>query len=281
MLWENEAQLLFDTVSKKYTGSGELIDLGSFTGSSAYFMAKGLCSTPFAGSNKIHCFDRFVVGSKISQRFIKEKFDQHIDIGDSFRHIFENNLAQYSEHINVYECNFLEYSWSKKNVELLFIDLAKTKALHSKVVAEFFDCLETDKSHVFHQDFHWPALPWIAVTMHLLQDCFQITCEKSDTTRAWVCVKKPNKNVLEKCVNYEFNSTDQIAIIDEFCQEEKQSDRDTLPFEIMKLKLGKNNKEYDFYKQINYLKENYIGNPKALNWCKYFLNIDLTESLSA
>lgn len=273
MLWEDEAQLLHRTVKERFQFEGALIDLGSFTGSSAYYMAQALESIAKGRDAKIHSHDQFTImhGTGMGISFIEKNFGEKLSKGDSFRHIFDRNISPFKHLIETHECDFLKYKWTGGLVELLFIDIAKTQSLNSKVITEYFTHLEPERSIVFHQDFHWPALPWITVTMHLMNDFFDLFEDKANTTRAWTCKKTPDTEIINKCVEYRFSKADELAIVSEFIEEESAMGRETLPFEIMKLRLGSKVNEFNYEESIQDFKGKFEGNKTAAHWEKHFL----------
>lgn len=273
MLWEEEAQLLSSIVQNNCRLEGALVDLGSFTGSSTYYMAQALDAIADGKDTRIHSFDQFILMHRngADLNFIRKNFGENLSKGDSFRFIFDRNIAPFKHRIETHAGNLLEYQWTEGRIELLFIDLAKTQPLNSKVITEFFPHLEPELSLVLHQDFHWPALPWITVTMHLMRDCFELYEDKVGTTRAWRCKKSPNTGLIQKCAQYNFSKSDELDIVSEFIDEERAMGRDTLPFEIMKLNLGSSVETFDYDQNVEVFKSRFKGNSQAEHWEKHFL----------
>lgn len=144
--------------------------------------------------------------------------------GDSIRSIFDDNLTPFRDMINVFEGDYMNQKISSSPAEILFVDLSKSRELNSKIISDYFSNLIPEKSILLHQDFHWPELPWIVGTMHLMKDNFELLHDKANTTRVWKLKKPIEKSIFKKSIDYDFSLDDQISIIGEFMEGEKRMD---------------------------------------------------------
>ena len=94
--------------------------------------------------------------------------------GDDFYDIFEYQIGKYQEFVKPHRGDFMLEKWNGSPIELLFIDLAKTKDLHDHIVEQFFPSLVPAQSLVMHQDFYFSWLPYIHTYMQYLSHRFEV-----------------------------------------------------------------------------------------------------------
>jgi predicted O-methyltransferase YrrM len=126
-----ERKLLFHLARDVIAGAGAVVDAGSFCGASAACMAAGLAARQKPTNCKIHCFDQFIVDSDTMVKL----FDEYgggrtLKMGESFLPIFREAVADNISLIAVHSGDILKQRWDpKKEIELLFVDVAKTLRL--------------------------------------------------------------------------------------------------------------------------------------------------------
>lgn len=167
MLSAQELELLYTLGCERYTGRGEIIDGGAFLGGSTLALASGLRDNPraFDKQGRVHSYDRF-----ISDIFVP-RFIQGYPEGTSTRPYYEGVIAEVASHVTVHEGDITTMPWSHdRDIEILFIDVAKSWEINDFVLHQFFPRLIPGVSTVIQQDYHWPHTPWLSITMELLAD---------------------------------------------------------------------------------------------------------------
>jgi hypothetical protein len=185
MLGLEERKLLYQLARYCYTGEGEVVELGAFCGASTCCLAAGLRENPSAAGHHIHSYDSFVANEPYLVDFIRTQLGESLQMGASFASIFRRATAEFADIMEVHEGDLLQQTWpSQLPIEILFVDVAKTLALSSKVLTEFFVHLTPGKSIVIHQDFYHPTAFYLPVVMDVLRDHFSII----ETGRDWSVV---------------------------------------------------------------------------------------------
>lgn len=167
MLSAQELELLYLATRDRYTGRGEIVDGGAFLGGSTLALACGVRDNPKLADRRgrVHSYDRF-----ISDRHVP-KFIEGYPLGSSTRPYYESAIAGVAEHVTVHEGDIRKESWpAEREIEVLFIDIAKNWETNDHLLAQFFPRLIPGLSTVIQQDYHWPHGPWHSVTMELLAD---------------------------------------------------------------------------------------------------------------
>ena len=109
-----------------YLGTGAIVDLGCWLGSTTIALAKGLAanSSPQARSSTIHAFDQFVWEAWMGETSccrgseIEGKFKP----GESFLDEFHKRTAPWSDRIQVYTGDLCQIGWGGAPIEFLLID---------------------------------------------------------------------------------------------------------------------------------------------------------------
>lgn len=214
LLGLEERKLLYELARDVYTGRGAIVELGAFCGASTCCLAAGLRDNPRRAGQQIHSYDQFTADEPYLVDFVRAKFGQTIELGQSFYPIFRRATQQFARLVEVHTGNLLEQAWSlDAPIEILFVDIAKTLALSGKVLTEFFKHLEPQMSLVIHQDFYHPTAFYLPVIMDFLSDHFTII----EAGRDWSVVFRldsaiPDKE-LETASLYKFSFVQQRAAL--------------------------------------------------------------------
>jgi predicted O-methyltransferase YrrM len=190
MLSEEEIRLLRWATHEYYEGEGEIIDAGCFLGGSTMALAEGLARNERTSARQmtIHTFDRFIVHPHEMGAFYITPFAQ-IQSAGSFRASFEENVTPLRSRIQVTEGDLLQQVWSKKPVEILFVDVAKTPQLNEHLIKEFFPQLIPGRSLLIQQDYNWHGLPWLVLGMDFFAEKFEILDDLPYGTRMYRCIQ--------------------------------------------------------------------------------------------
>ena len=174
MLTEPELQLLHWLGAEYWSGEGKILDGGCFLGGSTASLASGVAAggKETAGEPPIVTYDLFRL-DQFMPVHLSDADAEELDEGDSFRGIFDRNIAPWSELVEVREGDITQYGWSGEPIEVAFLDLLKTWPLNDYVLREFFGSMIPGRTILVQQDFTHEFCPWIHVTMGMLDDYFE------------------------------------------------------------------------------------------------------------
>jgi hypothetical protein len=166
MLSRREKRMLFWLALNYYSRAGAVVDLGAYLGGSAICLAAGLRAQGVT-DRVLHSYDLFKLGAYELER----DFPDGAPPGNSTRSIFDANLMAYADLLATHEGDLLEQRWDGSDVEILFVDIAKSSASWDHVVEQFFPALIPGRSVVVMQDYLFErGGPWHQVVMEHLQD---------------------------------------------------------------------------------------------------------------
>jgi hypothetical protein len=183
MLNPEELRMLRWLTAEFYLGAGAIIDAGCFLGGSTVCLAQGLRDA--RRTTKIDSFDLFVASSFEAQVFGLGDFQE----GESFRHVFDQQTANYTDLIRVHSGDILHANWQPEPIELLFIDLAKKKEINDHIIMTMFPQLIPRRSVVIQQDYLHYYLPWIHITMERMVEHFELLCDTKYNSVVFGCIK--------------------------------------------------------------------------------------------
>lgn len=177
MLSIDEVNYLHWLGKTQYTGTGRVVELGSFLGGSTLALSKGLAQNP-AWKQPLLAYDRFIMFNDQENRYA------HIaSPGESFLPVFQNNLRAYKDHITtrpmgipdpIPGVDHTEALYPEREpIEILFVDAAKSWPVHLTILKVFGPHLIPDKSVVIQQDFKWATVFYLPLHMYQLRSCFE------------------------------------------------------------------------------------------------------------
>ncbi|MGE7154637.1 class I SAM-dependent methyltransferase [Methylorubrum rhodesianum] len=222
MLGPREASLLYYLARDRFAGYGEIIDAGAFLGSSAYCLAKGLDENARVQnkSGRLHSYDLFHLWTEpgVSQtdmsEFLKRTYGIDTAGQESTFHIYSRNLGALARHVRIHQGDILQEQWTGRPIEILFIDICKTRPIWQHVIRIFFKSLIPGVSIVVHQDWHHTALPYLHVAQEYMAEYFEILEPKADDSAAFRLIDRIPDNVIEAAAAYRFSNQEQIALVD-------------------------------------------------------------------
>jgi hypothetical protein len=171
MLSVAERRLLYWLGAEHARGDGAIVDAGCFVGGSTVALAEGVRANSHVTGARIDAFDRFVVDEFMAEHYLAR---YGLRPGESFRHVFDANTAAVRDLLVVHEGDFAAAEWEEHPIEVLFVDIAKTWELNDIVTRRFFPWLVPERSIVVQQDLAHAFCPWLAVTMELLAEHFEL-----------------------------------------------------------------------------------------------------------
>lgn len=151
------------------TGSGAIVDLGAWLGSTTATMAMGLSAnpSPAARATVLHAYDQFAWDPRFDYHAPPTRLGPYRE-GDSFRPEFELVVSRWRDRIAVHEGDLLQETWSGGPIELLLVDAMKTWEMASHIVREFYPALPPGVGHLIQQDFSHCFTPWVPLTSYRL-----------------------------------------------------------------------------------------------------------------
>src|SRR5215813_12985705 len=177
MIKGEERAWLRNYAASRYTGSGAIVDLGCFVGSSTIALADGLRDNRKHADAKVHAYDRFLWDEFLQEWWAKKGFPPPRVSGDSLLPEFLRRTAPWKEQIVVHQEDLNGARWDKTAIEFLFIDAMKSSQLAEAIARAFFPYLIPGVSHIAHQDFIHYFTSWIHLLQFKLRNYFEIVAE--------------------------------------------------------------------------------------------------------
>jgi len=171
MLTFSERALLY-SLGRGLAPGAAIVDAGCFLGGSTVSFALGVSEQLVQPRPVIHSYDLFLVDHSASTHYAALIGDR--PIGSDLRPVFEQVVgADLLPYVEVHGGDLTSHRWSGEPIDVLFVDVAKTWELNDHVMHEFFPALVPGRSVVVQQDYVHEWLPWIHITMQLLDSCFE------------------------------------------------------------------------------------------------------------
>lgn len=145
-----ELQCLVE-VGAAYTGQGAICDVGCGIGGSTAAIASGVAKSGFVPNRQIHAYDLFDAYA-----------NTHATI-----EAFSRNTDPFREYIEIHEGDIVDAKLPMDPIEILFIDIAKTRESHIATVEKFVPRLG-ERWTLLNQDFGRPHLIWICLSFAVL-----------------------------------------------------------------------------------------------------------------
>jgi hypothetical protein len=152
--------------------NGVIVDGGCYTGASTVCFAEGLRQSNLPQRKRrerIWSYDLFRATPAIAQHYLQ---GSGLTAGDSFRPIFEANVAQYAEYIKVHEGDIRRAPVPPQPIAILFLDVLWSWDTTISVGRNFYPKLQPGRSILIQQDFSYPFYPWVILSMGQLSDFF-------------------------------------------------------------------------------------------------------------
>ena len=186
MLGGEERQFLYWYARDKYTGGGEIVELGAFLGQSASALGAGLAVNPRCTDKRgrVHSFDRFAYEKSFYAQYLDEPLAEGADTLPSVR----RNLGAYADYVAAVKGEIVAAQWGSP-IELLFVDFTQTWQHHDAVARIFYPHLQIG-SYLAHQDYLYVVCYWLHVWMEYYSDYFRcVSPHILNATAVWELVK--------------------------------------------------------------------------------------------
>lgn len=151
MISQSERRFLYWLASKKHSGVGELIEIGTWLGCSTIHLAAGLRDG--STQDKVNAFDDYVWRPGMG-----EKSGLEIAEGDSFFPNFINNIAALRAQIEPRVASANDLEWKGGKIETLVIDAPKSWRTIRRVFKQLAPQFIRGKTRIALQDYlHLPS----------------------------------------------------------------------------------------------------------------------------
>lgn len=225
MLGAQESLLYYYLARDYYTGTGAIIDAGSFLGKSASCLAAGLLDNPWAAKPVIHCYDHFQAENN-QIWFLQHKCQVTAQTGQDIRHLFDQQTSNIRHMLHVHQQDFRQVTWQYGPIEILLIDIAKSQQLWANVISQMFTKLIPGISLVIHQDYHHILLPpYIQVVMQSLKDYFTLVIPKINSTAVFMLQQTIPQTIIDTCINYQYTLQQQTKLLQDATDQLPQQHR--------------------------------------------------------
>jgi hypothetical protein len=154
---------------------GLIIDAGCFVGASTVAFAQGIERSRLsenARAKRIISYDLFYASQNIIDQALP---DSGLSEGDSFEPIFRNNIRPYAHYIDVRSGDIINATAPSRPITVLFVDVLWSAEATVHFGRTFYPMLERRRSALVHQDFVYPYLPWLILSMGMLMNKFSIS----------------------------------------------------------------------------------------------------------
>jgi hypothetical protein len=171
MLTPRERGLLY-SLGRTAPPETQIVDAGCFLGGSTVPLALGASERLQEPCRLVHSYDLFRVdyAARMHHPGLVGRLEDGHDLRPLFEEIVGDQLMRYVE---VHAGDLMDQHWSGEPVGVLFVDVAKNWGLADQIVHQFFPALVPGRSVVVQQDYIHEWLPWIHITMQLLERCFE------------------------------------------------------------------------------------------------------------
>ena len=167
MLSDEEGQFLFWLARDYAKGVGGIADLGCFAGGSTARLAAGVAAA--GRTSPVLAYDHFTIQEHQKERYLYPAGIAPFS-GRNMMPAVKQLLAPWREIVAFKPGDLLQKGWPAGNIEILFIDAAKTPETADGIATEFFPYLIPGHSVIVQQDYlHWRQ-PWVPAQMELFGD---------------------------------------------------------------------------------------------------------------
>lgn len=183
-----------------YRGIGEVVDLGSWFGSTTVPLIRGLLQNPnFKNSHrKLYAYDMFVWEEWMIPYIQHTKWKDKFLPGDDFLPAFKDVVLPYRKYIHVVKADLTQSSWIEKPIEFLLVDAMKSWELLNAIQSIFYPFLIPGKSVVVHQDFSHYYTYWIHLLQYRFRNYFEFMQDISGGSAVFLYQKKIPAEMLQK-----------------------------------------------------------------------------------
>jgi hypothetical protein len=167
-------RVMLHWLAREFPSDGHIIDAGCFLGGSTLPLATGLKLR--GGAGKIHSYDMFLAGK---DGYSLNLIGNGKKRGETLLDLFGKSIEDYASMINVYAGDIMTAGVPNVPVDILFVDIAKSREINRKIVHDFFSLMTPGRSILIQQDYNDHSCQWVNATMELLKDSFERLTDES------------------------------------------------------------------------------------------------------
>jgi hypothetical protein len=198
MIGHEERRMLYWLSNCYYVGEGLVVDAGAYAGASAFCLAAGMSRSRVSSGplSRVMSYDLFKAVDQYVARAISNDFHK-ISVGDSYLDVFKYQTALYANIVDIFAGDFLEAPVPGAQIEILFVDVAKSPNLNQHVATQYISRLIPGRSILVQQDYYHCWHPYMQITMEALADYFELVDPLvTNQSRMWKLLQLPSAAVL-------------------------------------------------------------------------------------
>lgn len=196
---EDDQHYLYWLASTQYQGIGVAVEIGTWFGSSAGYLAAGLAKSGTGGT--LYCYDRFSFRESDTHKALEQGFDfSAFHVGDDTRPFVQQHLVPLYDSTHLITSEIEHIQWNCGPIELLHLDAPKRWIDIIKVLEVFGPFLIEGKTIVVLQDFCMPRAYALPLIFGALADSFELVHVPSEHSTMAVFVYK-KKFVIDEHLN--------------------------------------------------------------------------------
>ncbi len=169
MLSLAEKRYLYGLTFGEYEGRGAVVEIGSWLGNSAAYLARGLKDRGFPV--QVYCYDRFV--SDASEVVKAHAQGLSLEEGQDALPLFRSYLKEFGPGVVAFKTRVEELRWDEGPIEILHIDAPKKIAAVEHVFRTLGPQLIPKKTIVVMQDFVFPGAYAIPLVLSSMGEAFR------------------------------------------------------------------------------------------------------------
>jgi hypothetical protein len=188
MLAFGERQMLY-WLARELPIPGVIVDAGCFIGGSTQALAAGFAANASTTGKlgRIHTYDMFLAPR---DGYSLNLIGNGKKPGDTIFDVFNANVGMLLPLVAPHVGDFLSFDPPAEPINLLFVDIAKSRELNEHVVSRYFGKLVPGESILIQQDYNDHSCPWVNVAMEFFADHFEYLCDES-ASRLYSVTKLP------------------------------------------------------------------------------------------
>ena len=178
---------------EKYSGSGEMVELGCWLGSISISLSQGLKQNKkmINKISRIHTFDKFVWQDWMNNSVLQTNLNFQYHENDDFSDEFKKRIKIFRKFIKIYNCNLKNTKWNQnKKIELLFIDAGESWDIANDIIKIFYPALMPGRSIYVEQNFYYYNTYWIHLLLYRFRSHFKSLFQIPNSTSAVFIYKK-------------------------------------------------------------------------------------------
>jgi hypothetical protein len=194
MMSENERRFLFNIAKDYYTGTGLIVDAGTFLGASTACLGNGVAGNEHRGDiqerwqRPIVSLELGITNQQMLLSFKRHGIGHDLSAGDSFGPLIEAHIKNVRDLVDLRLGDILEtgriedpIKGRRLPIEILFLDVLKAPAISQFSAFEYLPRLIPRRALVIQQDYLSGDLPFIHIHQEFFANKFEYVGEISSS----------------------------------------------------------------------------------------------------